>query len=85
MDKLSVEEEVKHKLIEAKYQYPATCTTYDKEGNITSKRVVTHSLKATQELIKLQPSLAQVINTYDDDDVVKAPETIQQMVTSLGK
>ena len=83
--KLSVEEEVKHGLIEAKYQYPATCTTYDKEGNITSKRVVTHSLKATQELIKLQPSLAQVINTYDDDDVVTAPGTIQQMFNSLGK
>ena len=85
MKKLSVEEEVKHKLIEAKYQYPATCTTYDKEGNITSKRVVTHSLKATQELIKLQPSLAQFINTYEDDDVVKAPRTIQQMFNSLGK
>ena len=83
--KLSVEEEVKHGLIEAKYQYPATCTTYDKEGNITSKRVVTHSLKATQELIKLQPSLAQVINTYDDDDVLKTPRTIQQMFNSLGK
>jgi len=85
MKKLSVEEEVKHKLIEAKYEYPAYCTTYDREGNITSNRVVTHSLKATQELIKLQPSLAQVINTYDDDDVLKTPETIQQMVTSLGK
>ena len=83
--KLSVEEEVKHGLIEAKYQYPATCTTYDKEGNVTSKRVVTHSLKATQELIKLQPSLAQVINTYDDDDVLKTPRTIQQMFNSLGK
>ena len=82
--KLSVEEEVKHGLIEAKYQYPATCTTY-KNGTPTSKRVVTHSLKATQELIKLQPSLAQVINTYDDDDVLKTPRTIQQMFNSLGK
>jgi len=85
MKKLSVEEEVKHKLIEAKYQYPATCTTYDKEGNITSNRVVTHNIIATEALIKLRPSLAQVINTYDDDDVLKTPETIQQMVTSLGK
>ena len=85
MKKLSVEEEVKRGLITAKYQYPATCTTYDKEGNVTSKRVVTHSLKATQELIKLQPSLAQVINTYDDDDVLKTPRTIQQMFNSLGK
>ena len=85
MDKLSVEEEVKHKLIEAKYQYPSYCTTYDKEGNITSKRVVTHNIKATRELIKLQPALAQFINTYEDDDVVKAPRTIQQMFNSLGK
>ena len=82
--KLSVEEEVKHGLIEAKYQYPATCTTY-KNGTPTSKRVVTHSIKATRELIKLQPSLAQFINTYEDDDVVKAPRTIQQMFNSLGK
>ena len=84
MKKLSVEEEVKHGLIEAKYQYPATCTTY-KNGTPTSKRVVTHSIKATQELIKLQPSLAQFINTYDDDDVLKTPRTIQQMFNSLGK
>jgi hypothetical protein len=84
MKQLSVEEEVKHKLIEAKYQYPCTVTTF-KNGTPTSKRVVTHSIKATQELIKLQPSLAQVINTYDDDDVVTAPGTIQQMFNSLGK
>jgi len=83
--KLSVEEEVKHGLIEAKYQYPAYCATYDKEGNITSNRVVTHSIKATRELIKLQPSLAQFINTYEDDDVVKAPKTVQQMFNALGK
>ena len=55
--KLSVEEEVKHGLIEAKYQYPATCTTYDKEGNITSNRVVTHNIKATEELQEMYPSL----------------------------
>ena len=64
MDKLTVKEEVKHGLIEAKYQYPAYCTTYDKVGNITSKRVVTHNIKATRELIKLRPSLAQFINTF---------------------
>ena len=83
--KLSVEEEVKRGLITAKYQYPAYCTTYDKEGNATSKRVVTHNIKATKELIKLQPALAQFINTYEDDDIVKAPGTIQQMFNSLGK
>ena len=78
--KLSVEQE----LIKAKYQYPATCTTYDKEGNITSRRVVTHNIAATDELIKLQPALAQVINTYDDDDIVKAPATVKQLLNGLG-
>ena len=62
--KLSVEEEVKHGLIEAKYQYPATCTTFDKEGNTTSYRVVTHNIGTTEELRKLQPSLVKYINTY---------------------
>jgi len=65
--KLSVEEEVKHKLIEAKYQYPATCTTYDKEGNATSYRVVTHNIKATEELRKLYPSLKNEINRITED------------------
>ena len=85
MDKLSVEEEVKHKLIEAKYQYPATCKTYNKSGEVIATRTITHSIKATRELIKLQPSLAQFINTYEDDDVVKAPKTVQQMFNALGK
>ena len=61
MDKLSVEEEVKHGLIEAKYQYPATCTTY-KNGVPTSSRVVTHNIKATEELRKLYPSLKTEID-----------------------
>ena len=64
MKKLSVEEDVKHMLIESKYDYPAYCTTFDKEGNITSKRVVTHNIAATQELQKLRPSLVKYINTY---------------------
>ncbi len=67
MKKLSVEEEVKHGLIEAKYQYPAYCTTYDKEGNATSYRVVTHNITATQELIKLHPSLKKKINRITED------------------
>ena len=71
-------------LIEAKYQFPATVTTF-KNGTPTSKRVITHNIVATDELIKLQPALTQVINTYDDDDVLKAPGTIQQMFNSLGK
>ncbi len=58
MKKLSVEEEVKHGLISAKYQYPAT--VYDKEGNVI--RVVTHNIAATQELRKLYPSLKASID-----------------------
>ena len=79
--KLSVEQE----LIKAKYQYPATCTTYDKEGNITSRRVVTHNIAATDELIKLQPALKQVVNTYKDDEIVPAPSTLKQLLSSLGQ
>ena len=56
MKKLSVEEEVERKLLRAKYQYPATCTTY-KNGVVTSKRVVTHNIKATEELQEMYPSL----------------------------
>ena len=59
--KLSVEEEVKRGLITAKYQYPATCTTY-KNGVPTSSRVVTHNIKATEELRKLYPSLKTEID-----------------------
>ena len=84
MDKLSVEEEVKHKLIECKYEYPATCTTY-KNGTPTSKRVVTHNIAATDELIKLQPALKKVVNTYLDDEVVPAPATLKQLLSSLGQ
>ena len=65
--KLSVEEEVKRGLITAKYQYPAYCATFDKEGNITSNRVVTHSIKATKELRKLHPSLKNEINRITED------------------
>ena len=81
--KLSVSEETKHKLLEAKYQFPCTVITY-KNGTPTSKRVVTHNIAATDELIKLQPALAQVINTYDDDDIVKAPATVKQLLNGLG-
>ena len=61
MKKLSVKEEVKRGLITAKYQYPATCTTY-KNGVPTSSRVVTHNIKATEELRKLYPSLKNEID-----------------------
>ena len=61
MKKLSVEEEVKRWLITAKYQFPATCTTY-KNGIPTSSRVVTHNEKATKELRRLYPELKKEID-----------------------
>ena len=67
MKKLSVEEEVKRGLITAKYKYPATCTTYDKEGNVTSYRVITHNVGATKELRKLYPSLKAEIDRITED------------------
>ena len=60
--KLSVEEEVKRGLITAKYKYPATCTTFNKLGEVVATRTVTHSLKATAELRKLYPSLKTEID-----------------------
>ena len=58
MKKLSLQQQ----LITSKYKYPAYCTTYDKEGNATSYRVVTHNIKATEDLRKLYPSLKNEIN-----------------------
>ena len=58
MKKLSLQQQ----LIVSKYKYPAYCTTYDKEGNATSYRVVTHNIKATEELRKLYPSLKTEID-----------------------
>ena len=78
--KLSVEQE----LIKAKYQYPATCTTY-KNGTPTAKRVVTHNLKYTIELQKLYPRLATYINTYNDNEVVKKLGTVKELMNQLGK
>ena len=85
MKKLSVEEEVKRGLIEAKYQYPATCKTFDKDGKVTSVRVVTHNIKATEELRKLYPRLSAFINTYDDDDIIPKRKTVKEEMTALGK
>ena len=61
MKKLSVEEEVNRGLISAKYQFPCTVTSY-KNGVPTSSRVVTHNIKATEELRKLYPSLKTEID-----------------------
>ena len=77
MKKLSVEQE----LIKAKYQYP--CTLYDREGNVI--RVVTHNIKATTELIKLHPQLATFINTYNDEETLKKPGTVKELMNQLGK
>ena len=68
-------------LIEAKYKYPATI--YDREGNII--RVVTHNIKATEELRKLYPRLSAFINTYDDDDIIPKRKTVKEEMTALGK
>ena len=78
--KLSVEEEVKRGLIEAKYQYPATI--YDRAGNVI--RVVTHNILATAELIKLHPSLKKEINRVTIAKP-KKPQTVRQMINMLGK
>ena len=77
MKQLSVQQQ----LINCKYPYP--CTVYDKEGNVI--RVVTHNIAATDELIKLQPALKKVVNTYLDDEVVPAPTTVKQLLSSLGQ
>ena len=94
--KLSVEEEVKHKLIEAKYQYPATCTTY-KNGVPTSSRVVTHNERATKELRELYPSLKAEIDriTLESDKKPRKESThtsklfpdkdVWRMMNKLGK
>ena len=63
MKKLSLQQQ----LITSKYKYPAYCTTFDKEGNATSYRVVTHSIRATEDLRKLYPSLKNKINRITED------------------
>ena len=63
MKKLSLQQQ----LITSKYKYPAYCTTFDKEGNATSYRVVTHSIRATEDLRKLYPSLKNEINRITED------------------
>ena len=64
MRKQSVEEEDKPDLIHAKYQYPAYCSTYDKEGNITSTRTVTHNVEKTKELRALYPELQVEVGRF---------------------
>ena len=80
MKKLSVEQE----LIKIKYKYPATCKTYNKSGEVTSTRIVTHNITATDELRRDYPSLKKEINRVT---IVKPkkPQTVRQMINHLGK
>tara|TARA_R110000744_G_C19141829_1_gene538352 strand:+ start:82 stop:357 length:276 start_codon:yes stop_codon:yes gene_type:complete len=61
-------EEEEDDTMESIYQYPATCTKFDKEGNITSSRIVTRSAKGTQELHSLYPDLNKVIKRFDKEN-----------------
>ena len=78
--KLSVEEE----LIKIKYQYPATCKIYNKLGEVTSTRIVTHNIVATEELRAMHSSLKSVINRITEAKP-KKPQTVRQMINMLGK
>ena len=82
MKKLTLTPE--QELIEAKYQFPATVTTF-KNGTPTSKRVVTHNIAKTQALQKLYPQLATFINTYEDDDIIPKRKTVKELMNQLGK
>ena len=84
MKKLSVEEEVKRGLIIAKYKYPATCKTYNKSGEVTSTRIVTHNIVATEELRAMHGSLKSEINRITEAKP-KKPQTVRQMINMLGK
>ena len=79
--KLSVEQE----LIKIKYPYPCTVKTFNKLGEVTATRIVTHNVAATEELQRLYPELKRVISPYKDDEVVPAPATVKQLLSSLGQ
>ena len=79
--KLSVEQE----LIKIKYPYPCTVKTYNKSGEVTATRIITHNVAATEELQRLYPELKRVISPYKDDEVVPAPATLKQLLSSLGQ
>jgi len=92
MKKLTVEQE----LIKAKYQYPAYCATFDKEGNITSNRVVTHNEKSTKELRELYPELQREIKRITEESIKPRREStntskmfpdknVWRMMFQLGK
>ena len=64
MRKLSEEELAKRDLIEAKYQYPATCKTYNKSGEVIATRTVTHNVEKTKELRRLFPELQLEVGRF---------------------
>ena len=64
MRKLSEEELAKRDLIEAKYQYPATCKTYNKLGEVIATRTVTHNVEKTNELRRLYPELQLEVGRF---------------------
>ena len=72
-------------VIEAKYPHPCTVTTYNKVGEVKSVRVITHNIKATEELRKLYPRLSAFINTYEDDDIIPKRKTVKEEMNALGK
>ena len=80
MKKLSVEQE----LIKIKYKYPATCKTFSKSGEVTSTRIVTHNIVATEELRAMHGSLKSEINRITEEKL-KKPQTVRQMINHLGK
>ena len=94
MKKLTLTPE--QQLIEAKYQFPATVTTF-KNGTPTSKRVVTHNEKSTTELRKLYPELKKEIDriTLESDKKPRKESTntskmfpdknVWRMMNRLGK
>ena len=97
MKKLSVEEEVKRKLISCKYQYPAYCTTFNKLGEVVATRTVTHNVAKTKELRKLYPELKKEIDriTLESDKKPRKESTntskmfpdknVWRMMNRLGK
>ena len=64
MRKLSVEELAKRDLLEAKYQYPATCKTYNKSGEVIATRTVTHNVEKTKELRSVYPDLQLEVGRF---------------------
>ena len=62
--------ELKDLAIKVKYEFPAKCTKYDKNGKVTSTKMVYYDLKAMRDLSsindKLQPYFKSLnLDTYN--------------------